>query len=302
MRLLLAISACLTLSSPSAGAQPRARAPEFTDDDRAAFFGDAFDALVGERPEAAAALTQPPAAPSGGEAEAVDWAGIVATDVLETEIKRQAAALGDATRSATRFKAGGYRDAVDALSMLATLFAVVDEHGGSPRWRDAAAGLRELFAEAAAQAGAATDSAHEAASARQRNMADLIRGSRPAVPAPGRGPVDWSLLASRNTLMRRMEAAERGRLTPLMADDAAFRRGADEVRHEAQLLALLAQAILRPEAADHADPGYQRFARRLRQASTALAAAAEAEDRGAATRAMTEVSRSCVDCHADFRG
>ncbi len=282
---------------------PRARPPEFTDEDRAPFFENAFDALVGERPAPSkrSASEAIAAKPASDAPATVAWADLISADALETEIKRQASALAKATRSASAYKAGGYRGAADSLGMLATLFAVTAEHGGQPRWRDTAAELRTYLAAAYEAADDNTDKAHQAAATAAGDLTDLVRGGRPNVPPPT-DAVDWSGLASRSALMRRMESAEQERLGQWVASERSLRRNAEDSRHEAEVLAALAEAILRPEADDFDDPDYQAFARQLREASVDLAAAADSEDHAAATRAMTAVSRSCVDCHADYRG
>lgn len=298
MRLTLAL---LGLTSATLAAEPpRARPPEFTDEDRAAFFEDAFATLVGERPKPASAAS-PTETPRASSDTVVAWADLVEPDVLETEVKRQAAALGKTTRTASAYKAGGYKEAVDSLGVVATVFGVITEHMGQPRWRDDAAGLRDLFAEGVAEGDGGTDAAFAVAAARAADLGDLMRGSRPATPEPA-AEVDWSTLGSRETLMRRMKEAEEDRLRGWMASEREFRRNAADARHEAQVLALLAEAILRPEAYDYDDPDYQAHARGLRDAAVRLSQAIDAADQPAAAAAMVEVSRSCVDCHADYRG
>lgn len=294
--LLLLIVASTTLADP-----PRARPPEFTDEDRAAFFDDAFATLVGQRPQPTAAVVDAGSPAAAPLAESVAWSELIDPDVLETEIKRQGALLAKTARTASAYKAGAFRDAADALGVIATMFAVAAEHTGRPRWRDEAAALRDLFAEGASQADAATDAAFAVAEARSLDLTDLVRGGRPTTPAP-KPEVDWAEVASRRALMRRMGAAEEERLRGWVASDRSLARNAEDARHEAQVLAVLAEAILRPEADDHDDPDYQAYARRLRDAAVRLSAAAEAEDPTTAAEAMTEVSRSCVDCHADYRG
>lgn len=287
-------------SSVAAAEPPRARPPEFTDEDRAAFFPDAFAALVGEKPKpATVGLAAEPRfeAPT----DAVLWEKLIAADVLETEIKRQATRLATATRSKPAFKAGGFRDAADSLSLVAAMFAIAADHGGEPRWRDAAASLRDRFGKAGRAADDATDDAHTAAASASADMADLIRGARPDAPVAG-AVVDWSAVVTRSTVMRRMGAAEEERLTDWLASERSLRRNAEDARHEAQVLAALAEALVRPGADDADDPDYGAYARRLRDASVQLSAAAEEEDHAAAAAAMIEVSRSCVDCHADYRG
>lgn len=299
--LLLLLIATTAVAEP-----PRARPPEFTDDDRAAFFDDAFATLVGERPRPIAAES-PTVTPQAAAGATVAWADLVEPDVLETEVKRQAAALAKSTRAASAYKAGGFKEAVDSLGVVATVFGVIAEHTGQPRWRDDAAGLRDLFGKGSTEADGGTDAAYAVAAARAADLGDLMSGNRPSVPEAqakqeAQAKIDWSTLATRATLMRRMGAAEEERLRGWVADQRAFRRNSGAIRHEAQVLAMLAEAILRPGADDHDDPDYRAYARRLRDAAAGLSRAADAEDQAAAVEALTEVSRSCVDCHADYRG
>jgi hypothetical protein len=297
---VLTLLMLLIATAALAAEPPRARPPEFTDEDRTAFFDDAFTTLVGKRPTPAAAKS-PAETPQVSSDATVAWADLVEPDVLETEIKRQAAALAKSTRAASAYKAGGFKEAVDSLGIVATVFGVIAEHTGQPRWRDDAAGLRDLFAEGAAEADGATDAAFALAVARGADLGDLTRGSRPDAPDL-KSSVDWSTLGSRETLMRRMKAAEEDRLRGWVASERDFRRNAADARHEAQVLALLAEAILRPEAYDYDDPDYQAHARSLRDAAVRLSQSIDAGDQPAAAAAMAEVSRSCVDCHADYRG
>lgn len=294
------VSAIALCAITDAAEPPRARPPVFTAEDRAAFFDDGFATLVGERPTARTAVANTPSTTAPAKAN-VRWSDLIAADTLETEIKRQSSRLAKTVRSSSSFKAGGYRDASDALAVLATLFAVTAEHDNQPRWADTAESLRTLLTGAAETTDAATDAALQLATKRARDFEDLVRGGRPTVPE-ATDPFDWSELASRSALMRRIATAEEERLRGAVSSERAFRRSYEDVRHEAQLLAALAEAALRPEADDFDDPDYQEFARQLRDASVRLAAAAEAEDQPAAAAAMTAVSRSCVDCHADYRG
>lgn len=288
---------------PALAAGPRAEPPSFSDADRAPFFADAFAQLDGDRPSAVAAAPAPAAAAGGGEAPGGEaaWGDLVPADVLEAEVKRQATALAALTRAKTAYKAGGFGEASDSLALVATLFAVIAEHPDQPRWRDAAAPLRDHFARRAGEAGAATDEAYDAARAAATELQDLVRGGRPEV-AEAKAEVDWGKLAGRVTLMKRMYVAEEERLKPWSASERELRRNAAEVRHEARLLAALAEASIRPGADDHDDPAYRAHARRLQDAADRLAQAAERKDQPAASTAMGELAKTCMDCHEDYRG
>ena len=102
--------------------------------------------------------------------------------------------------------------------------------------------------------------------------------------------------------MRRMAEAHETRLPDLLVDRRTLRRNAEDVRHEAQVLALLAQAVQSPGAADADSEDYQEFARALREAAGELSGAAEANDLDAANGAMQAIGRSCAECHENYRG
>ncbi|MEN0110559.1 MAG: cytochrome c, partial [Planctomycetota bacterium] len=301
---IVAVTLCGSVLADASLAEkpPRARPPEFTDEDRAVFFHDAFAELVGEPPELSAA---PAATESRAEAvvpgDAADWAALIDAGTLAREVRRQADRLAKAVASPAAFRAGGFRDASDAAAMLAIGFAVIDDHADEPRWRDRAAAYRDRFAAAGEASESASDESLAAARSAAGDATDLVRGSRPSAPEPNE-TVDWSDLASRYAVMRRMAWAEESRLPGWTADERSLRRNADDARHEAQVLAMLAEASVRPEADDWDDEEYRGHAAALRRAARSLAGAIDAGDQPAASAAMKAVSRACVDCHADYRG
>lgn len=299
---LLAFALLLGTPLLAAEAPPRARPPQFSAEDRAAFFDNAFDQLVGPRPDYGS-RSQQTATPQLAETGKGNkrWSDLIDEDTLETEIKRQAKLLSEATDSSAGYRAAGYRQASDALGLLSVLFAVTQEHDGQPRWRDTAAGLRDLLGESSFEADAQSESAFKLASRRSADLQDLVRGGRPDTPDPA-AEVDWSELADRGGLMRRMAAAEEERLRGWVADRREFRRNAEDVAHEARILALLADAIVMPGAYDGDDSDYQAYARKLREAATRLAAAADDRNHEAAQRELPALTRSCVECHGDYRG
>lgn len=317
---LISLAVFLTVSLPllaakpkraSAGkSPPRAAPPNFTDEEKAKFPEDAFLELIGERPVwvdprqiASQNLASNPSA-DASKASNAQWSDWIDEETLESEVKRQAKILADSISSAARFKSGKYRQAKDALGMISVSMAINGEHDGVPRWQNLAVKLREQFATGEESLGdslKADDVSFETTSSRSEDLAELIRGGRPNIKAEPK-ETDWSRFASRGTVMRRMEQADEERLALWTIDRRTWRRNAEAGRHEAQVLAALAEAIMQPTAYDGDDEDYQAYARALRDAATAIATAAEEEDQPAAQAAYKKAMQSCMDCHADYRG
>lgn len=311
--LLLALPLMAAKPNRSSSSKPASRAapPDFTEEEKAIFPEDAFAELVGERPawvDPSQRATQSLAGNRSGEpksgASNGRWSDWLDEETLESEIKRQTRILQDALSSAARFKSGKYRQAKDALGMISVLMAINSKHDGVPRWQDLATKLREHFATGDDSLGdslKADDASYQLATTRSEELAELIRGGRPSIDAKPK-ETDWSRFATRGNVMRRMELADKERLSLWVVDRRTWRRNAESARHEAQVLAALAEAIMQPTAYDGDDEDYQAYARALRDAATNLALAAEEEDQPAAQEAYNQAMQSCVECHADYRG
>lgn len=297
----------LTLSATTGFAEKRARPPKWSADDRGVFFEDIKSALVGERPDfskmAGAVARTADGSGEGTQNAAVGekWSELITPDTIETEIKRQAQAVAKITQTATAFKGGGYRDAREALSVLALMFRLSAEHDEGARWRDSAPGLSGVFARASANCKVGTDGSYREASARAQDLAELIRGGRPDVP-PADPDQMWSDLADRTPIMRRMEVIQQKSLGPLVGSKAAFLRASDDAAHEAQVLAALAEILTREEFTDAGDEDYDGFCRALRDAASDISRAADQDDYETARQAMGAANRACSDCHDNYRG
>ncbi|MEM9186563.1 MAG: hypothetical protein AAGB00_08725 [Planctomycetota bacterium] len=296
------IAILTALAAGAARAQPRAEPPEWTDSERELFPADARQLLVGPRPDfsqraAAAAVV----AAEETATESYAWSALISTDTVEGEIKRQANRVAGLVQSATAFKGGGYREARDAFSMLAVMFAIAAEHDGDARWRDRAASLSALFSRAGANCKVGTDGSFREAAARSQDLADLVRGGRPDTPKPDADRT-WGDVADRVPLMRRMEVAQQEQLSQLTANAKDFSRGAEEAAHEAQVLAALAEVIIREGFTDADDESYADYARELRDASAEIARSAEQDLYDPARAALGRATKSCSACHEDYRG
>src|SRR6185369_1589367 len=152
------------------------------------------------------------------------------------------------------------------FSVLASLFAVNAEYDGAVRWHDAAPALRDAFARAGHNCKAGSDQTFQEAALRKQDLADLIGGNRPKA-AKSEAKADWAKVADRPPLMQRMNIAHEERLKKWLANKSEFTAHHDEVRHESQLAATIADIIGREGFEYWDDEQYAKYARDLRQAA-----------------------------------
>jgi cytochrome c556 len=294
---------------PTAFAAKRARPPEWSPDVLDAFFADAREKLEGPRPdyELRGTTTGEPASAGGGLSDAKSaptifaWSKLIDADTLESEVKRLSQSLDAAVTTPSEFKGGGYKLARRDFSVLAVLFAVTGQYDGQARWQDDAAGFREVLSRAGYNAKVGTDQTYREASERKQNLTDLVRGSRPQVPNAEVAVADWAQVADRQPLMQRINIAHEERLTKWLADAATFRRNRDDVHHEAQIIAMLAEVIHREGFEFWDDETFAEYAEKLRQAASDVAAAAAADNYNQARDAVNRATNACADCHDGYR-
>ena len=175
----------------------------------------------------------------------------------------------------SQFKGGGYKDARRDFSELAVLFAVFAQYDGDVRWKDIAAGLRELFARAASNAKVGTDESYREATARKQDLAELVRGGRPASAEDRRRR--HRLVASLRPRAAHATAQHRPRRngspsgSPTPPPSAAIE---GDIAHEAQIVAMLADVIHREAFEYWDDETFVGFADELRKSATDISTAA----------------------------
>jgi hypothetical protein len=297
------VSASAILAAPPIR---RARPPRFSKAINDAFFPDAFQALVGPRPESTdrAALATAPAArqpePPSSIRGTPTWSKLVSAEVVEDEIKSQQRKLSASVENATAFKAGGYRDARASLTLLATLFAIDAQFDDKMRWQDVAAAMRDATARAGLNCKVGTDASYREARRVADDVESLIRGGS-AAAVEANAEIGWEKVADRALLMKRLEDAQQHGLAPWTASAGEFSRHADKLAHEAQLVAALAEVIQGRgyELAD--DETYREYARSMQAQALAVREAVEQKNHAAARQAAGEVSKACAACHEGYR-
>lgn len=264
---------------------------------------DALQLLSGPRPNFAGAKQNsdaPLQAESGGSRA---WSMLVSGDTLADEIKRSLPPLQQATETQTAFNSN-LATALDRFHMIAVVFglmAVYDKPNDiRSSWRTAAAGLRDQFARVASHVDRDGGKAYAEARMRAEELAALILGETINAEPDEEQQFQWSRLCDRSVVMRRLEAADRT-LTQGTAAEAAFRDEPERLLHEAEIIAVFAELIVREAFADWDDDTYRGYAATMQQEALTLRKAVQQADYETAGRAAKAITQSCSTCHEDYR-
>lgn len=307
----------LEVQGQSGGSTARAPAPNFDPMEVSRiFFDDVFTKLQGERPAAGSApvvASTSNAARPGGAAAAMPggsaptgdsgagWSKLISTTTLEDEVKAIRLNLDQAVTTPSKFAGLGHKDARRDFSLLAMLFAIVGEYDTEVRWKDQAPIARDVFARTAAntKAGGNTNTYNEA-KRRKDDLQTLLSGS--AITGDSSGPtVEWGTLVNVGPLMQRLEKAYDGNLAEWTSSKEAFSSHLEEVVHEAELAAAIAEVIMK-EGMDNADDEtYLGFSKRLRQGALDIVAGVKLNNYDQARAAAGEISKACSECHEQYR-
>jgi hypothetical protein len=308
---MLTWGAAAALVSASAWANdpvpPRALPPEWTAATRDVFFPDARGELVGERPaggvrdNATSAADSSNRGPGEGEPTGFAWSRLVDEQTLMAEIKRLNNQLAGPLSNPSRFKGGDYQLCRQHVVWLAILMAVVEDYDQRLRLQEVAPVLRHGLARAGRNLQVATDQTYAEARLRKADLDDALRGQRFASEPP-EDLAQWSDLGTRALVMQRMEQAQQQQINPALASEREFRRGSDQVRQAAQLLALFTEVVSREAFDDWDDDTYRGLAADLAAASRDLATAAAQQNYDAARAAAARVTHTCTACHEGYRG
>ncbi len=215
---LIALSLVTTLSLIASGQgrklANRAKLPTFDSakTDRI-FFSDVFARLEGERPaNPNASVVQAPVGgtPAGGdtaEGQSYAWSKIISGASIEDEVKAIKLATDKNITTPQDFAGRGYKEVRRDFSVLAMLFAIVNEYDGDVRFKRDAAAARDVFARTASNAKAGNNNVYNESKKRKDELQDLLNGAVLAEKVEAEDN-DWTKIADRSPLMQRLEAAQ----------------------------------------------------------------------------------------------
>ncbi len=275
-----------------------------------AFFPDVRKAVGPGRPgtvpmPAASAGSGSPGSSNTGNGGSVasgkGWAELISPEVLEDEIKRSITPLAEAVSTPSKFKSGRHRVARRLFSVDAVLLNIVAQFPGDVRFKRVAPALRQQLARSGFNCKVNSDSAFQGAKRALELLQGAVRGEKIDAPEGAETVVPFPKAADRQPLMQRMEQAQQGRLSPWLASQGDFKANAEQILHEAQVLAALARVIQDPEYEYGEDDTYLEYAQAMEKGARDLVQAVKLQNYEQARKALAVVTQSCSDCHGDYR-
>jgi hypothetical protein len=306
--LAVLFSAGIAAAAGNLPANRRAKPPQFSEKEKAVFFTDAREKLIGERPRPGssqspatpASDSTPSESPANASGGSFSWSKIIAPDVIEDEIKSLQREMSKSLTALGPFKGGGYKQARVQLSVLAVMFGVISEYDGDVRWKQQASPFRDLLARAGFNAKVGTDASFNEAKLRKDDLELLVQGN-PLQLNKTNEPPEWSKITGRPPLMARMKQAHEEGVAVWTSSSTEFSKNSDRLLHEAQVLATLAEVIQREGFEDADSEDYRKFAQAVRDGSLQIVDAVKQKKYDQARAASGEISKSCTSCHENYR-
>jgi len=285
----------------------RSMPPKSWDAETERIFADGpFDLLKGERPSIGSSGKSPsgnngkPGSTTGGNGPFA-WSDVISAESIADEIKSYRLDVSKNVRTPSAFKGGGNRSIIRQYSVIAVMFAIAAEYDGDVRWKKIAPGARDAFARAARNAKAADGNTYNESKTRGEDLDELVRGGSVDFPESTVEDLLWNRISERRPLMIRLKKAYEERIRPWTADQGEMERHRNEIKHEAEMIAALAEVIQREEYEHYDDEDYIELCKDMQRHALAAAAAVEQNNLVAAQRSLGEMSKTCSACHEGYR-
>ncbi|MAI74217.1 MAG: hypothetical protein CMM01_25435 [Rhodopirellula sp.] len=309
-RLLIIVLVGISAIIPHVRAdERRAPAPKVDPDKlKNIFFTDINDAFRGQAPTIASVrATAAPAAPastapSGGQTTQTGndlWSGLISPQSLEDEVKRIKLEFDSVVTTPGAFNSGGYLDARLHLTVLASLFAVINQHPAEVRWKDQAASARDLISRTAFNCKAGSTQVYNEAKLRKGDLQDLVAGSGLA-SKESEEETDWTMIADRSPLMEYAELLIDS-LEDGARDEGTIKKETDLVKRNSELIAVLGEILAQEGMDDADDDDYAKLSRDMSDNGKNVTAALTRGDFEAVRLGVSKIRQKCDACHEQYR-
>jgi len=283
----------------------RAKRPDFSKKDWAGiFFENIFtNGFRGEKPLDLAPKTNPQIAEDGqsddSAAKKLGWSKIIDRSVIEDEIKRIQIQLEQQVTTPNKFKSD--HSAVRlSFTKLAMLFGIIEQYDTDIRWKKDASFARVAFARAAANSRTGSEQAYANAKKQKESLREMVRGSNfPQQGTPAE--LDWADVSDRGALMDILEELFQEKLKPNSGSQSAVNSNAEEVLHNASLIAAIGQVLCLPEMDDYDEEAYAVHGKSMSRGGVDVVTGIKSVNFSLVEKGVNSISQSCSNCHDDWR-
>ena len=236
---------------------------------------------------------------AAAERTAVDWQSLITRAVIETEVKRNRAALTGSLQTVGRYNQSYKELQIDSTTMSA-LAAILLETSYDVSWRDKAAVIRELATEITDNSTKPGREVYSQVQVAFEKIVTLLDGGQPAELPDAPAKRDFVETAAKADLMRRMEVAFKW-LKGNVGNKEVVTAEVEKLEHEVRLLLAFGVMISDNSYGSTDEKDYQRFAKSMNDASKAIVEAAQQHDYEKFSRSIAVVQKACDECHATYR-
>ncbi len=282
----------------------RVKRPQFTEQDwDGIYFKDLFkEGLVGERPTPQTGPATTPSQVADSETQpdqTFAWSKQISGSTLEDEVKALQQRIAKDVTTPLKFKSE-YAKAHQSFSILSMVFGIIREYDSDVRWKKYAPAAQASFQKAAANSRVGTSQAFQSCKTRSEDLQGMIRGESFAGTEKPAEQLDWSLVVDRNPIMYRLETS-RVRLKEMTSNEAQFTKEISNLFHESQMVAAMAQTILRENMPEADEDSYIEYAQQMSKAANQAAKACQTQNFEEVSKAVNLMNQSCSNCHDDWK-
>lgn len=233
-------------------------------------------------------------------ADQTDWKSIIPAEVLDSEVTRIRNRFTQRLQSVGSYNSS-YLELPPHIATLAVLAGIALEHPDPIRWKANAKYVRDLAADMGRQKLQTGAASYRTLQVPWEQIVETLDGSRPAALPEGPEETDFSAIADMGALMKRLDVASKW-LKVNVGTAEALQEKADDVAHEAAVIAALGKVITTEGYGYSEDEGFLGHALPMIESARKMAEAARTKNFAAYDEGINRVYRACSECHSDYRG
>lgn len=309
--LTLAIPVSLLSAQATKPRPPRQKPPVFQPKDwDKVFFPDVASQLQGDDPttgagvatmEQATIAEAPSTNTTGTDTATGDsrWLQRISSASLESLVKESKLRLDGIVTTPAKFAGGGYEDARREFTLLALLFAVIEEYPEEVRWQKSASLAKRKWARVAAGTKVGSPQAYNEAKLRLQDLTEMLNGN-PLSDAGAAEEFVWSEALDRAALMQTLEATLRERMIPLAGSPKTVKEQPEELTQMAELIETIGESLKLPGMSEADQENYVKWCEEMIANAESLQQAVSLGNADAVKAASAKIDQSCTNCHNDF--